>query len=285
MTPLAIFGIEKALNLWPAGFSGAWYDFHPWIRASWVYMEIGTVIAGPPSRSASSLSRFLPHHSLRALVHVHGCDRAPLSQELDISRAVPHLDRLRCRHAAGQLLHRSPGSRRLRLLGIPVRRLDDPVGRSEPARQRKQLAHFAYGCLNMGFRHHLGPAQPTGISGLRRDWRLSPLSGRARAQFPPPRFAVLPICAVSLLGVAIIALGIFLQKQMPRIKSFVDANLSNSVARMLPQSGEPDSSCSIKQTSLTAGRENPDPLSNIFSEVVAAIDSLPCRRSISSRRR
>src|SRR6201993_3755074 len=46
MTPLAIFGVEKALNLWPAGVSGAYYDFHPYIRASWVYMEIGTVIAG-----------------------------------------------------------------------------------------------------------------------------------------------------------------------------------------------------------------------------------------------
>jgi hypothetical protein len=45
MTPLAIFGVEKALNLWPAGVSGAYYD-HPWIRASWVYMEIGTAIAG-----------------------------------------------------------------------------------------------------------------------------------------------------------------------------------------------------------------------------------------------
>jgi hypothetical protein len=40
--------------------------------------------------------------------------------------------------------------------------------------------------------------------------------------------------AVSLLGVAIIALGVFLQKHMPRIKRFVDANLSGSAARMLP---------------------------------------------------
>jgi hypothetical protein len=48
MTPLAIFGVQASYDLWPTGFDepdtyGAFYD---WINASWVYMELGTIIVG-----------------------------------------------------------------------------------------------------------------------------------------------------------------------------------------------------------------------------------------------
>lgn len=46
MVPLAVYGIERQLNLWPATDPGSYTRFHPWIHASWVFMEVGTVFAG-----------------------------------------------------------------------------------------------------------------------------------------------------------------------------------------------------------------------------------------------
>jgi hypothetical protein len=45
MTPLAIYGLERQFNLWPASDPGSYTRFHPYINASWVVMEIATVIA------------------------------------------------------------------------------------------------------------------------------------------------------------------------------------------------------------------------------------------------
>jgi hypothetical protein len=46
MTPLTVYGIERQLNLWPASDPGSYVRFHPLIHASWVVMEIATVLAG-----------------------------------------------------------------------------------------------------------------------------------------------------------------------------------------------------------------------------------------------
>ena len=47
MTPLAIYGAQDALDLWSLGARpGAYRDFFPLMNASWVYMEIGTIVAG-----------------------------------------------------------------------------------------------------------------------------------------------------------------------------------------------------------------------------------------------
>ncbi len=46
MTPLAVYGIERWTGYWPAKDPGAYRDFHPYINASWIYMEIATVVAG-----------------------------------------------------------------------------------------------------------------------------------------------------------------------------------------------------------------------------------------------
>jgi len=43
MAPLAIYGVQDALNLWPADKPGSYQDFYPLINASWVYMEIGAI--------------------------------------------------------------------------------------------------------------------------------------------------------------------------------------------------------------------------------------------------
>lgn len=48
MTPLAIFGIQATYDLWPTGFDqpDTYGDFYDWVKASWVFMEIGTIAVG-----------------------------------------------------------------------------------------------------------------------------------------------------------------------------------------------------------------------------------------------
>lgn len=44
MTPLIIYGLEKAAGEWPAGIE--YYEFHRQISSNWLFMEIGTIAAG-----------------------------------------------------------------------------------------------------------------------------------------------------------------------------------------------------------------------------------------------
>lgn len=45
MTPLAVYGLERQMHLWPSLDPGSYTRFHPYIDASWVVMEIATVLA------------------------------------------------------------------------------------------------------------------------------------------------------------------------------------------------------------------------------------------------
>src|SRR5579872_251012 len=45
MTPLAVYGVQDALNLWAADKPKDYQSFFPLINASWVYMEAATVAA------------------------------------------------------------------------------------------------------------------------------------------------------------------------------------------------------------------------------------------------
>ena len=46
MVPLATYGIERWLGFWPDRDPGAYERFHPLINGSWIVMEIATVVAG-----------------------------------------------------------------------------------------------------------------------------------------------------------------------------------------------------------------------------------------------
>ncbi|HKA71523.1 MAG TPA: hypothetical protein VKE26_06935 [Xanthobacteraceae bacterium] len=47
MAPLAVYGIQDALGLWGTfGQPGTVRDFYVWIKGSWVFMEIATIVAG-----------------------------------------------------------------------------------------------------------------------------------------------------------------------------------------------------------------------------------------------
>ena len=46
MTPLAIYGAEKATGFWPVRDPGSYTRFHPYISGSWVIIEAGTILAG-----------------------------------------------------------------------------------------------------------------------------------------------------------------------------------------------------------------------------------------------
>jgi len=45
LTPLAIYGVQDALNVWAADAPGGYDKFYPLINGSWVYMEIGAIAA------------------------------------------------------------------------------------------------------------------------------------------------------------------------------------------------------------------------------------------------
>jgi hypothetical protein len=46
MAPLAVYGLERALKLWPEGDPGSYHDYHIWVKGSWFCMEIATLAAG-----------------------------------------------------------------------------------------------------------------------------------------------------------------------------------------------------------------------------------------------
>lgn len=46
MTPLAVYGLERAAGLWPQGDPGAFRGYHVWIKGSWFLMEAATIIVG-----------------------------------------------------------------------------------------------------------------------------------------------------------------------------------------------------------------------------------------------
>jgi len=45
LAPLAIYGVQDALNVWSFDKPGAYKDFFPYINGSWIYMEAGAIVA------------------------------------------------------------------------------------------------------------------------------------------------------------------------------------------------------------------------------------------------
>ncbi len=46
MTPLAVYGFERAVGLWPQEVPGSYRDYHVWAKGSWLFMELATLAAG-----------------------------------------------------------------------------------------------------------------------------------------------------------------------------------------------------------------------------------------------
>jgi len=46
MTPLAVYGLQRWLGVWPFDDPGAYTDFHRWVRGGWFAMEAATIAAG-----------------------------------------------------------------------------------------------------------------------------------------------------------------------------------------------------------------------------------------------
>ena len=46
MTPLAVYGIEKGLNIWPQVNPGSYRGFYVWVKSGWFAMEVATLAAG-----------------------------------------------------------------------------------------------------------------------------------------------------------------------------------------------------------------------------------------------
>jgi len=48
MAPLAIYGIQASFDMWPMPFENPvdYGDYYDWMNASWVYLDLGTILAG-----------------------------------------------------------------------------------------------------------------------------------------------------------------------------------------------------------------------------------------------
>ena len=46
MTPLAVYGFERVVGLWPQEVPGSYHDYHVWVKGSWLFMELATLAAG-----------------------------------------------------------------------------------------------------------------------------------------------------------------------------------------------------------------------------------------------
>lgn len=48
MVPMAVYGIQAEFDLWPEPFGdpGGYDNFFEWLNASWVYMDVATIVAG-----------------------------------------------------------------------------------------------------------------------------------------------------------------------------------------------------------------------------------------------
>ncbi len=44
LTPLAIYGLQRAIGFWPGG--SLYHDYHDWVRWHWLLMELGTLAVG-----------------------------------------------------------------------------------------------------------------------------------------------------------------------------------------------------------------------------------------------
>jgi hypothetical protein len=58
MVPMAIYGVQDALDLWTYahGDPGTYHNFYPFVNGSWLYMEVGTVLAAALAGAASSFT-------------------------------------------------------------------------------------------------------------------------------------------------------------------------------------------------------------------------------------
>lgn len=44
LTPLAIYGLQRAIGFWPGG--SLYHDYHDWVRWHWLFMELGALAIG-----------------------------------------------------------------------------------------------------------------------------------------------------------------------------------------------------------------------------------------------
>lgn len=53
LVPVFVYGFQKATGLWPQGDPGSYHGYHVWVKGSWFFMELATILA-----SIGALMRF-----------------------------------------------------------------------------------------------------------------------------------------------------------------------------------------------------------------------------------
>jgi len=232
MTPLAVYGLERMTGIWPQQDPGAYRRYYEWVKGGWFLMEVGTIVVG---LAALRFVRFpfLTFPVAFALWFM-SMDLTPLlygrldftwNQRLWVSLWF----------GLAMLLAAYLVDRRTKedfafwgyLFGMLAF-----WGGLSVMESRSELARFGYCLINVALmlaavlleRRAFMVFGTLGVFGY--------LSHLAYTVFKDS--VVFPF-ALSLIGIAIIALGVFYQRNQPRIEAAVVGALPGGVRALLPK--------------------------------------------------
>ena len=225
MAPLAIYGVQDALGLWAANKPReAIASSIPLINGSWVYMELGAIVA-----AALALWRFpFPFILIvasRALVPVNGSRgalwrtgtcRTGISN-WELRRTVSEIVGLVMIAAAWTIDLKWARARRLRLLAAPVRR-DGAVGRDHLRRGRRIRPGRSIARSTSRSSHFGAVSRPPRLRGIRRDRRRH-LSRPSRASTSSTTSLAFSF-VLSAIGLAVVFAGVSLERRRRALNAY-----------------------------------------------------------------
>jgi hypothetical protein len=234
MTPLAIYGLQRATGFWGQGDPGHYQDFHTWIKGSWFFMEVGTILA---SLLALRFIKFpfltfplafcLWYLSMYIVPLLYGKDVGFHTQALVslwygiVCLAIAYLVDLRCRRSEGDFAFW------LYLFGLITFWFSLPF-----SGQDSEWSRFIYALINLGLmalslllkRRFFMIFGGLGLFGY-----ISYLAFRVFAN------SLLFPLALSALGIAIIYLGFIYQRHYRALEHYFDELLPLAWRSLLPR--------------------------------------------------
>jgi hypothetical protein len=232
MTPLAIFGLERGSGFWPDRDPGNYRDFFPYIRSSWIWMEMGTVLAAlfalrkvrfPFLVAPLSVALWFLSMDLAAYLGRHSSWEFDLARKVSLAFglgmvAVAYITDQRTREDFAFWLY---------LFGLTA-----VWGSITSMNSGSELNKFLYCLLNIGF-IALGALLRRRIflvyGALGVNIYLVYLAWRVFE-----RSALFPF-ALTLLGLGIIAAAVKYQKNRLRIDAWLDTVIPDWLRMLLPQ--------------------------------------------------
>lgn len=232
MTPLALYGLQRALGVWPQESPASFRDYHIYVKGCWLVMEVGTIAAALVALRyvkfpflTFPIAFTLWYMSMDLTPLVFGKDDFTWSERLWVSLVFGLL------MLAASLLVDRRAREDYAFWGYLFGMLAFWFGLSL-MESDSELNKFLYFLINVGLillSILLDRRVFIVFGALGVTWYMGHLSAhvfRDSALFP---------IALSLIGVAIIYLGIQYQRHRERITRFVHRLVPEPVRGMLPQ--------------------------------------------------